>query len=66
MAILLNGTIVPCPAGCSIAHLLDDRELGERRVAVEVNGVIVPRSQHATHVLHEGDHVEIVRALGGG
>ncbi|MFC7300925.1 sulfur carrier protein ThiS [Cognatiluteimonas weifangensis] len=66
MDILLNGTPRALPAGCSVAQLLAEAGLGERRVAVEVNGAIVPRSAHAGHVLHEGDRVEIVQALGGG
>jgi sulfur carrier protein len=33
---------------------------------VEVNMEIVPRSQFASHVLHDGDRVEIVHAIGGG
>ena len=40
--------------------------LAGKRVAVEVNLEIVPRSQHATRVLREGDRVEIVHAIGGG
>lgn len=66
MDILLNGTPRALPAGCSVAQLLAEAGLGERRVAVEVNGAIVPRSAHADHELREGDRVEIVQALGGG
>lgn len=66
MDILLNGTRRPLAEGCSVAQLLAEAGLGERRVAVEVNGAIVPRSAHASHVLREGDRVEIVQALGGG
>jgi sulfur carrier protein len=66
MDILLNGATTHVPTGCSILGLLDHAGLGERRVAVEVNGTIVPRSAHATHVLSDGDRVEIVHALGGG
>ena len=54
------------PAGCSVGGLLDDAGYGERRVAVEVNGEIVPRSAHGQRVLADGDRVEIVQALGGG
>lgn len=50
----------------TIAVLLDTEGLGHRRVAVEVNGEIVPRGCHATHALQPGDRVEIVHALGGG
>jgi sulfur carrier protein len=66
MEILLNGKTRALPPGCSIAGLLAEAGFGERRVAVEVNGAIVPRSAHAGHVLGEGDRVEIVHALGGG
>ena len=64
--ILLNGSPRTVPAGCSVAGLLGEAGYGERRVAVEVNGEIVPRSTHAQRVLAEGDRVEIVQALGGG
>ena len=64
--ILLNGASQALPGDCSVAQLLEQAGLGERRVAVEINGEIVPRSAHATHALREGDRVEIVHALGGG
>lgn len=66
MNLQLNGEPCQAPVGTSIAQLLLDTGLGARRVAVEVNGEIVPRSAHGTHLLHEGDRVEIVHALGGG
>jgi sulfur carrier protein len=66
MEIRLNGAQRAVPARCSIAELLEDAGLGGRRVAVEVNGEIVPRGQHGERLLAEGDHVEIVHALGGG
>ncbi|MEP4372681.1 MAG: sulfur carrier protein ThiS [Alloalcanivorax venustensis] len=37
-----------------------------RRLAVEVNREIVPKSEHGTHTLQEGDTVEVVHAIGGG
>ena len=66
MEIRLNGAPRALPAGCSVAELLEADGLAGRRVAVEVNGEIVPRGAHAGHALHEGDRVEIVHALGGG
>ena len=65
MHIQINGQSRPVDAA-TIAELLQSEGLAERRVAVEVNGEIVPRSAHADHILHEGDRVEIVHALGGG
>ena len=66
MDIQLNGESRDIPTATTLAALLDREGLAQRRVAVEVNGEIVPRGRHATHVLQPGDTVEIVHALGGG
>ena len=66
MDIHLNGEPRVCASGTTIAALLQAEGLAERRVAVEVNGDIIPRSRHARATLHEGDRIEIVHALGGG
>jgi len=52
--------------GANIAQLLEALELAGKRVAVEKNGEIVPRSQYADTRLAEGDALEIVVAVGGG
>lgn len=65
-AIQLNGQPTSVAPATTIEALLRLQGLAGRRVAVEVNGCIVPRGQHATHVLWPGDRVEIVHALGGG
>ena len=66
MNIQLNGETRPIRDTLSLTALLTEEGLAERRVAVEVNGEIVPRSQHGDHQLKDGDVVEIVHALGGG
>jgi sulfur carrier protein len=66
MDITLNGEARRFDTPLTVAALLALTGYGERRVAVEVNREIVPRSEHATRVLAAGDRVEIVRALGGG
>lgn len=66
MHIILNGETLTLDAAQTIAELLVARGLAGRRVAVEVNGEIVPRGRHDEHRLAEGDRVEIVHALGGG
>jgi len=66
MDILLNGEPLPLPERTTLAALLQAQHLAERRVAVEINGEIVPRSRHGEHELQAGDRVEIVHALGGG
>jgi len=66
MQIELNGEQRTLDAITTVATLLDREGLAQRRVAVEVNREIVPRSAHATRTLCDGDRVEVVHALGGG
>ncbi|MCD9027466.1 sulfur carrier protein ThiS [Luteimonas sp. BDR2-5] len=67
MDILLNGDALSLEdTTTTVLALLQQQGLAERRVAVEVNGEIVPRGRHADTRLHDGDRVEIVHALGGG
>ena len=66
MEIVLNGERREVADGLSVLQLLQGEGLAERRVAVEVNGAIVPRSRHAEQLLAAGDRMEIVHALGGG
>ena len=66
MEIQLNGEPLSLAEASTVQALLDAQGLAERRVAVEVNGEIVPRSRHAARALQAGDRVEIVHALGGG
>jgi sulfur carrier protein len=66
MDITLNGEPRALAAPATITQLMQAEGLAERRVAVEVNGEIVPRSRHDAHALADGDRIEIVHALGGG
>ena len=65
LSITVNGELRRTPAG-SIADLVRSLELDPAKVAVERNGVIVPRSTLATVGLAEGDRLEIVHFVGGG
>jgi sulfur carrier protein len=64
--ILLNGAPREVAANLSVGELLDAEGYAQRKVAVEVNREIVPKSQHAQRILGEGDQIEIVHAIGGG
>lgn len=66
MRIQLNGEPLELADGQTIAGLIAQLDLTGRRVAVELNLDIVPRSQHANTVLADGDRVEVVHAIGGG
>ena len=66
MKLTVHGKVHECPAGLTISALLEQLALLGRRVAVERNGDIVPRSLHVSTALLEGDVIEIVVAVGGG
>jgi len=64
--IVLNGTIRRFQSSLTVAALLESEGLLGKRVAVERNGEIVPKSQHAVTSVETGDRFEIVVAVGGG
>lgn len=66
MKLTVNGKALECPSDTTVSALLEQLALIDRRVAVERNGNIVPRSQHAVTTLAEEDQIEIVVAVGGG
>ncbi|KAA6185161.1 sulfur carrier protein ThiS [Thiohalocapsa marina] len=66
MQITVNGTPTEVPEGLHMARLIDQLDLGGKRVAVEVNAELVPRSLFDSHRLAAGDRVEIIQAVGGG
>lgn len=66
MNLLVNDQVRRLDAPCTVRQLLDQLGLGERRVAVELNGEILPRSLHAQTALADGDRVLVVQAIGGG
>jgi len=64
--ITLNGAPREFPVPLTFAQLLDDLSLAGRRLAVERNGEIVPRSRFDAEALADGDRIEVVVAVGGG
>jgi sulfur carrier protein len=66
LEITINGALRQFAAPLTVAALLDNEGLSGKRLAVEKNGEIVPKSQHALTPLAAGDRLEIVVAVGGG
>ena len=64
--VVINGQPRTVTDRTTVAALIDELGLGERRVAVERNREVVPRAQHATTALASGDRLEIVTFVGGG
>ncbi|MEM8945309.1 MAG: sulfur carrier protein ThiS [Planctomycetota bacterium] len=66
MIIHVNGQQREVSQGSSIADLLEHLQLDRRYVAVERNLELVPRGEHATAQLADGDRLEVVTLVGGG
>lgn len=66
MMIRLNGRDQEAPEGATVLSLLEKTGLQAGRVAVELNGRVLPRSGFHRALLREGDVVEVVHFVGGG
>lgn len=66
MNLVINGESRDFPACLTVAALLEALGYAGKRIAVERNGEIVPKSLHGETALAEGDRLEIVVAVGGG
>lgn len=66
MQIQVNGTPTTVSDAMPMSALIEHLGLTDRRLAVEVNRELVPRSCFAEHELKAGDSVEIIHAVGGG
>lgn len=66
MIIQLNGEKKSFDAEMSIASLVESLKLDTRKIAVEVNLEIIPKSTYSEKKLSEGDNVEIVHFIAGG
>ena len=64
--VTVNGKPHRLESATHVSALLSQLELAGKKVAVERNGEIVPRSAHANTLLADGDELEIVVAVGGG
>jgi len=67
LSLLVNGSVHVCRnPSATVADLVRELALEGKRIAVERNGEIVPKSSHAVTPLAAGDRIEVVAAVGGG
>jgi sulfur carrier protein len=66
MKITLNGSPRDVPDNLSASELILSLGLANKRLALEINQEIVPRSTFERHIIRPEDRVEIVHAIGGG
>jgi len=66
MQIEVNGNPIECEGPTTLDQLLQTLGYGERRIAVEHNGEIIPRDHYPQTSVDSGDRLEVVHAIGGG
>ncbi len=64
--LIINGELRQFPQELTVSALIEYLGYSGKRIAIERNGEIVPKSQHASTALAAGDQLEIVVAVGGG
>ena len=66
MTVTLNGEAREVPEGTTVLVLLEEAGIDRRRIAVELNREVLPKTRHAEQRLAPGDRVEVVTMVGGG
>jgi len=66
MNILLNNIPEILFEDSTIKNLLEKKNIKNKYYAIEINKKIIPKSDHETYVIKDGDRIEIITAIGGG
>lgn len=66
MQLIINGQQQSYDGPLNIQQLVEKLALQNKRIAIEYNGEIIPRSRFPEQALNEGDQLEIIMAVGGG
>ena len=66
MKIIVNGKEISIPEGSNIQDLVAELGYKNKRIAIEVNEAIIPKSKHQSYLLEISDRVEVINAVGGG
>ena len=64
--IIVNGEEISLPKGSNIQDLITQLGYENKRIAIEINEAIIPKSKHLSHLLESLDRVEVINAVGGG
>ena len=64
--LIINGEPQQVESSLNLQQLLENMGLQNKRIAIEHNGEIIPRSRFSDYIVTEGDRLEIVVAVGGG
>ncbi|MDD6825448.1 MAG: sulfur carrier protein ThiS [Oscillospiraceae bacterium] len=62
----VNGKQISLETPVSVSEFLTENNYQTKRIAVEINGEILPKSQYESRILSDSDTIEIVTFMGGG
>ncbi|NDV26860.1 sulfur carrier protein ThiS [Desulfovibrio sp. JC010] len=66
MIVKLNGKDAELSEGTTVLDLLESKNLPPETVVVEINMKIIPAESYGSTKINDGDHLEILRFVGGG
>jgi thiamine biosynthesis protein ThiS len=66
MKITVNQKLLVFDDKISLEHLLENLAVTKKYMAVEINEIIIPKSEYTEYQLKDGDVVEVINAVGGG
>ncbi|HXW83465.1 MAG TPA: sulfur carrier protein ThiS [Candidatus Binataceae bacterium] len=66
ISITLNGEPHRLAAGISVSALIEQLKMRPARIAVELNGEVVPKARYTETMVREGDRLEVINFVGGG
>ena len=66
MKVFLNGKKIKVGNNLTAQQLLSDIGYQDKRIALEINGEVTPKSEYSNKIIVENDMVEIITAIGGG
>ena len=66
MKIIVNGEEISLPEHSNIHDLIAQLGYSNKRIAIEINETIIPKSKHQSHLLESLYRVEVINAVGGG
>jgi len=66
MKVFLNGKKINVDDNLTAEQLLYDMGFKDRRIALEINGEVTPKSEYSNKIIVENDKIELIVAVGGG
>jgi sulfur carrier protein len=64
--IIVNGEEILLPEDSNVQDLVAQLGFKNKRIAIEINEAIIPKSRHQSYLLENFDRVEVINAVGGG